>query len=727
MARIKQTIMQRSFTYMEIREDFLEGDDLDLRKESLRAARNMRGLASRAAEARPGTFMVRTLEGAAKVLEIKPASGVRFGLIINDTSLQVIDGTGAVVHEEASVPWTDGSEVWVNPFREKTVMGTGTDGIHVLEYDDGDWSFYPFEFLAGVGGEIAQPYWAYETDVTIKPSAETGDITITASGTLWKKKHVGLRIRYGQREIELTRRVSKTIMEGTVINRLPPSFEITVEDTTVFRVGEAIFGADTNYQGLIVGIDGSKLIAVTQSFFEGPDVGEEISGPAGSSKCTASAVVEPQHSPVWDEPLMSDLRGYPRSSGKVSGRMVLIDFPNVPDLIVLSSARDIGDFTPGADDDDAIVRQVGDGAPRWLHAINMGDLLLFSDNGVYNVPARENGVISPNTFNPVIVDEIGCSEISPVRVDDGIVFVDGSGKGVAAVFLDGNIYLKWSVRNLTTYHNHLVKTPVSLCGPSIGGNASEKYMFVVNSDGTIASVSWRENLRDEAVGFAPWDTHGQFVAAAPMFGEYWAIVDRQVDGSTVRFLERFDDDAYLDCAISSEDTAASQYLTANGGYLTVNGENLVVIDPTALHLVGETVAFYAQGWDVGDFVVPEGGAVDPGTSISGEFQIGLNFECEMMPWPVEVIESPRIGTLTARVLQAVVSVQNTLGYEVRCNGTTRTVGAYQVGDDLSVPPVPRTDIRRFAVFGNRDHPEIVVAKRRPGPFRVLAIGQRVQA
>lgn len=727
MARQKQTVIQRNFTHMELREDFLEGDDLDLRKASLKGALNMRGLASRGAEARYGSFRVRTLSTASDIREVRPTSGARFGLLPNDDSLDIVDSSGSIVHHEDTVPWTSASDLYINPFRDQIVIGSSSAGINLLTYDDGTWAFSDFEFAEGVGGELSQPYWAYEQNATIQPSALTGDITVTASANVFKTGHVGLRIRYGLREILITERIGPKKVKGTVINQLPPSFKVTVQDTTVFRVGEVIVGADTNFQGLIISIEGSFLHVVTTTFFEGPDVGEELSGTGGSSEITAVASEDPLPSPIWDEPLMSDLRGWPRSTSKVAGRIVLIDFPQVPDLIVLSSTRDITDFKVGASDDDAIVRQVGDGAPRWLHAINMGDLLLFSDSGVYFVPARENGIISPSTFNAVLVDEIGASTIPPVRVDDGVIFVDQSGKGVAACLLDGNVYLKWSVKNMTTFHNHLIKTPTRLCGPALGSGAAEKYMFVINSDGTMAAVSWSENIRDEQVGFAPWATQGSYVSVSPVFDEYWQVVDRSVNGSTVRFLERMSPDAYLDCAASSTITTEDQYLIANGLVVEANGENVIAVRAVANHLAGETVALYANGWDMGDFEVPESGIIDGGDDLVGEFQIGLNYEAEMEVWPVEIIESPRIGTLEARVLEVTVSVQDTLSYEVKRNGKARTIGGYVFGDDLSVPPPLRTEVSRLPILGRRDHPEIIVAKRRPGPFRVLAIGQRVQA
>jgi hypothetical protein len=719
--------MQRSFTHMEIREDFLESDDLDLRSEALKCALNMKSLASRAAEARPGTFYERTLSTAEDVLEIRPASGLRYGLIVNDDSLQVISDTADLIHEVSPVPWSDGSAVWVSPFRDQVVLGHQTDGIWTLTYDDGIWSFDDFSFDEAAGGELAQPYWSYVQDATIQPSAESGAVTITASRSIWKNDYIGQRIRYGSREIEITGRTNNKVLQGTVVSQLPPSFQVGVEDATVFRIGEAVTGADTNFQGLVVGITGLNLEIVTITFFEGPDVGEELSGPAGSSLTTSKTRVSPYPSPVWDEPLMSPLRGYPGAAGQVAGRLVFVDFPNVPDAVGLSSSRRITDWNVGAEDDDAILRQVGDGAPRWLHAVNMGDLILFSDSGVYNVPARENGVISPSTFNPVLVDDTGCSEIKPVKVEDGIMFVDASGEGVSAALLDGNVYLKWSVKRMTTFHSHLIKSPRALCGPALRSPAAEKYMFVVNSDGTLAAVSWQQSIRDEAVGFAPWETQGEFVNIASLFGGYWAIVDRVIDGTTYRLLERFDEAAFLDCAGISSDSSNVSVLQANGEDLEANGSQIIVSFSSGLHLAGATATVYAEGWDFGDHLVDADGGVDVEIPNGYEVQIGFNFEAEMCPWPVEILESPRIGTLRARILQFIVSVQDTLSYEVTCNSKSRTVQAYHLGDDLAVPPVPRTEVRHFSIYGNRDHPLMRVAKRRPGPFRILATGQRVQA
>lgn len=727
MARVKQTIMQRAFSFMEVREDLLEADDLDLRAASLQSARNMRSLATRAVEARPGLFFIRDATGANDNYEIRPKADLKFNLQIGDDFLQVLDQNGFVIKDIQGAPWTAADTIWVEPFRSETIIG-GTFGMYSLIYDDGTWTLQPFTFDPAAGGEIAQPYWSFQPNVAIQPSARKGAITITASEPIWVEAYVGQRIRYNFREIEITEYVSTTELRGTVVNALPPSYAIQVSKIDQFRVGDAVVGADTGYEGIVTEIRASNnfVYMTTLSGFSGPDVGERVATSNGTAEVLGKTEVEPTApSTAWDEPLISPVRGYPRSASTASGRLMLLDFPDAAGVIATSSARGPKDFQTGANDDDAIVREYGDNSPRWLHAINMGDVVLFADNGVYYVPTRENGVLSPSTFNVIFVDEIGSSEIRPVKVEDGVIFVDASRERVSAALLDGNIYLKWSVRTMTTFHDHQIRDPIKLCGPSLGAGITEKYVFVINADGTLAAVSWQESIRDEQIGFAPWDTAGRFISVAPLFGGYWALVDRDIEGGTQRMLEKFSTDAYLDSAVVYTGASGTDYLEVNGENLEVNGEDLEVSRPAAPHIPGMTATGYAGGWDLGDDVVASDGTFQS-TGYEGERQIGLNFVAEIKLWPAELTDSRRIGSITARVFEAIISIQNTHGFEAILNRTTRKIGAYRFGDDLTEPPPPRTEVRRFTIFGNRDHPDITFRKTRPGRFRVLATGQKVQ-
>lgn len=718
----KQTITQRSFRLGELTEGFLEADGTELRQLSVRRGRNVRVTVSDTLTSRPGSWFVRDGAGASDIIELRFDTNTVYGLVIAGTTMRVIDQNGDTLAFFNTVPWTDESHAWVEGFRERTIIG-GDAGLYILTFLDPGWTFAPISFDVTTGNQLAQPYWAFQKDISIRPSARTGNINVNSSGGIFRAGHVGTRIRYGRREILVTEFVSGTLVRGTVINTLPPCFKITVASTAGIEAGDAIVGQTTNYQGLVISVSGNDLYVVTVDFFDGPDVGEKISSPSSSSEVTAKEECDPLMSPIWDEQLISPVRGYPKAGASASGRMTLIDFPQVPDLICMSSSRNITDFETGDEDDDAIVRQAGDNSPRFMHVVNAGDLLLFSDRGLYFVSIREGGALTPLNFNVILFDRRASSEIKPVPVDDGVVFVEASRKAIAAAVLSGNVYLKWSVRTISSYHNHLITDPVKLCGPSLFSGAPEKYLFVVNADGTLAVVSWIADFGLDSVGFVSWNTEGEYVSVSPIFGAYWAIVDRTVNGSVSRFIERFDNDAYLDCQVPLQE---SDVLVTSGFDLEVNGDTLEILSSAATTFAGETLHVYGAGWYSGTVDVGLDGSV-PGIE---NFPIpsygGFNFVPSVMPWPVEFINSPRAGMLKARLIRVSTSVRSTTAFSIRTNSNTRRLGGYTAGDDVTLPPEPRTQVYVSSVVGRRDHPEIEITRQEPGPFEVLAVTQEVQ-
>ena len=717
----KRTVTQRSFILGELRKDFLEAKDLEIRQVSVRGGLNARIAATRIITARPGSLAMRTLGAARDIIELRPSSEEVFGLIVNDTSLQIIDESANVVATIFGVAWSDASTVWVEPFRDVTVIGC-PQGLFELVLTDA-WRLTAFAFAQAAGGELAQPYWSFRGDVQIQPSGLTGAITLTATQGIWTPAYVGQRVRYNFREIQITGYLSPTVVTGNVITSLPPTFGLSVESSASLRVGDAVIGADTNFQGVVTQIAGNYLVVVTTAFFDGPDVNEIITGPSGGSKVTGKAQRPPDPSFLWDEPLFSPVRGYPRAGVAAAGRLWLIDHPLVPDIIAASSIRAIQDFKVGAEDDDAIVRQVGDNQPRFRHAVNAGDLLLFSDRGTYYVNIRDGSLVTPSTFNAILFDKRSANGVRPASVQDGVVFVEASGEEIAVALLDGNVYLKWSVRTVSTYHSHLIKAPVKLCGPSLLSTEPEKYLLVVNSDGTVAALSWVADFSAENVGFLPWQTQGSYLSFSPLFGGYWAIVDRTIAGVQTRFLERMDGTVLLDCAAP---ISQMENLTVNGANLTVNGATLSVSTVAPLPFAGQTVRVYAGNYDLGDKAV-DGSAMIAGSEDFPEgAYAGFNFQTRVLVWPQEFIESERAGLLKARVVGGSVSVQSTGLFQIRANKGIRTRGGYAFGDDLSIAPPLRTEVVRFPVTGVRDHPEIEIIKPGPTAFSVLAITQEVK-
>jgi len=690
----KQTITQRSFMLGEPREEFLEADDLEVRMASCREARNVRIKATRTIDQKLGSRFKEVLASDAPHYEVRPVPEELYLVRIESGSVTVLDADLATVFTD-TVTLGDPDLVWVQGFRKKVIIGCPT-GMWTLTYGT-PWTMTAFAFSDAPGGETAQPYWSFETGITMQPSALTGSITLTASAAFFTSAYVGIKVRYATREILITAYTSPTQVTGTVVNRLPPTYRITLGSTSDFRVGDVVVGNDTDFKGQIVAIAGSQIDVVTLEFLDGPDVGEDLSTSSASSAVSAKTTVTPAATNIWDEPLISPVRGYPGSASGANGRLALCDFAEAQDVVVLSSTRDVTDFLVGDADDDAIARACGNNSPRFLHVVDAGDLILLSDTGIYVVELQGNAVLSPSTFVTKFVDGRGASAVNPVRVDDGVVFVEASGLSLAVVQLSGNIYLKWSVRTITNFHSHLIKSPVALSGPPLVSSLPEKYLMAVNADGTMAVMSWVDGFDAENIGFVQWETDGDYKRVFPAFGSYWAVTQRSVGGSNEYLLEQFTDAVLVDCAVPLDDGFEAEF------------------EGQSLHVCGD-------GWYSGT------ATVTAGLEIEGSFPdgavAGWNYTSSIMPWPQEQIQHPKAGILAARVIRVGVSVLHTGPLSIRCNSITQNFGGYSFGDDLSAT-VNRTKMYKTSVIGRRDHPEIEIIKAFPGTFQILAVTQEV--
>lgn len=695
----KRTITQREFRVMEIHETFLERKDLDLRAKGLRIARNARALTSGVVEARPGTDYLFN-SGARKVIETQSPGSGYVALLIGDSLLQIMTSQFGVQFETTTVPWTDAMTVWAQELPGGILIGfpTGFRYLRRSNVTSGAWQLETVGFNA---------YWNFAPGVEIDPSGYAGDITVTASAPVFKPEHVGGVIRYGKGTISVTGFTSATQINGVAIE-LPLTFDITVASDAGFRFGDVVTGQDSGFLGYVASEPLFNVIrVVTIENFEGPDVSERLSGPQSSTTVSSVAIVaNPAPSPLWDEQLMSAARGYPTGAELASGRLFLCGFPEAPSVIAASSVDNPFDFTDGTSDADAIIRGVGSNSPAFRHVIAASDLLFFSDRGIYVQELRGDAVLTPSTFRPFLVDERGASTITPARVADGVIFVENNNKTLSAALLDGNVYLKWSVLPISLFHSQRDKTPAMLCGPSLRSAQAERYLFVVNTDGTMGCVTWEQGFQQDITGIAPWDTDGQYRWAAPMFGTHWFLVDRPYNPRL--YVERLAGGSLVDCRVEGNPTTPEIAAHLPLARVTV---------ASGLRWVGDGNVSTAGN-------ITQAGDADFSDAVGGS-QIGLPFTTDIGFWPVEVIEAPYAGLVDARVTRFGVSVQNTGEFSVLLNAKTYQRGGYSVGDDLSLPPPRVTETFTFMVTGRPPHADIRIRKTRPGIFRLLTATQEV--
>jgi hypothetical protein len=734
----KRAYTQADFSLGVTVPELIDADDLEIRSQSLQDGKNLRITRGRSARSRPGTDLKVNVGNNQEVhdMRVQSASGeLRFAVVVEPGGIRIWDEDYAFVQAFTGAPWgsfPDGFP-WVAQFENAMVFG-GYE-FYALEYDEGTWTFGALSFADLPGGEKALPYWVFERGVTLTPSDYTGTITVTASSSIFSSDWIGKRIRYSKREIVLTAFISGTQMTGTVTERLPPTFTLTFADAAAiegYAIGHVVTASDTNWSGIVVAKGATTITCVTvlgdaaTATFNGPTTSDEIVSPTSTSSPTGVAKEStPSGTTVWDEQLWSDHRGWPQSGTEVNGRFALCNFPRVPNLLCLSSVRQFSDFGTGAADDDAILRTAGNQNPRFLHIVNATDLVILADRGAYYVKTRDGELVTPSNFQVTQFDERGATEVKPVVVEGAVLFVERNKSGVAACVLSGNVYLNWTVLDLARFHAHLVRDPVALCGPTPDPDMSERYVMVVNADGTMATMSWYTSFGEELVGFVPWEMEGRTVERAfPLFDRYHVVVKNGANYT----LEVFNPATYVDGNLPAAGAVNGGFLQTEGGNLitTDGGDEIRLTTARYAHLAGQQV----KAWQDYETTLTE--TLDG----SGEFstvatltaaQVGTPIDARGTLWPREVLESPRRGMIKARVIRVAIAVRETVSVGFVRNSTTTITPARRPSDSVSEPPPLKTDWYRFNVFGNRAHPDMEFFLPEPNPLEITSIVQEVQA
>lgn len=731
----KHTITQRDFSLGCVVPELIEGDDTEIRQKSLIGGKNVRVTRGRTLRQRPGLEYKMEVTSDQHFNDMRVHNGSseeRYIVVVENNGVTILNSSYGTETSFTGAPWaTTPENVWTAQFGNTMVFG-GFE-FYGLTFEEGSWSFGALDFADNAESEKALPFWAYERGVTLTPSDYTGTITVTASSAIFSTDWVGKRLRYAGRAMEVTAYTSATQLQCEVTTELPPTFLITFptsNDLSGFAVGQAVTADTTDWSGIVAEIDSAnnRFYAVTlsntaladtsttTSSYGGPTTDDTIVGPNSAASPNAVARQStPKGIQIWDEQLWSDDRGWPQSGTEVNGRLALCNFPGIPNLVCISSSRGFNDFEAGVDDDDAILRTAGNRNPRFRHIVTATDLILLANNSAYYVKTRDGELLTPSNFQAIEFSDVGSSEVKPISVEGGVVFVDNSRDALSAAVLSGNVYLNWTTVDLTRFHSHLINAPVKISSPADSADLAERYLFVVNDTadsgkwrasfnddpaGRLAAMSWYTSFGEERVGFVPWETEGNFVDAVPLLGKQHFVITR----GSKRTLEVINPDYYMDGAIDVSGVFTS------GGQLD--------------HLPEGSVTAW-DGYESETLTNDSSGNTSSEPTKTGH--IGLPFDVSAKPWPQEAVQSPRHGMLKARVIRASVGVMDTITFKFVRNSTTSTAPARRPQDSATAAPPLKTDVYRFNVFGNRVKPDMEVLLDEPNPLEITSITQEVQA
>ena len=722
---------QRNFVAGQVSPDAERRSDLDIFDAGLKRARNVRALDTGALGRRPGRKVL-YFDGGQHDL-VRPISPTIFDVTFDAGRFTARLQNGGVVSNITGCPWTAAilpTISWQAVGKRIFVTARGMQPQY-LEYDDatGVWSLNTFTFRTGVAGRVMVPFYRFAAfGVTMSPSALTGSITLTASAAVFEAGHVGVHFTYMDRELLITAVAGGGLSAtATVIEDLPPTFRLKLDNVDGFSVGETVEGEDSNTVGEITSVDARrKHVYVTVSNnYSGFDVAgkEYIVADEGRGKLSAQSANTTHRAILqWKEQFMSAHRGWPGSVSFDAQRLILCDFPQIEEAVIWSAIDAPDDIDTASSAADAAIFTYVPRTCRVYQVIGGADQFVLTDAGCFYVPISESAPLTQANarFRPITSN--AAANIRAVLAEDSVIFVGSELNRLFALYPTGQNTAPYKVVSLTDFHAELFSGPVSIAVADGSDAAPGRHIYVVNDDGMMIVGRYRQG--EDFVGWFPWDSTGLVTAVAARFGSVIVAVTYSA-GNTV---EALDDTKKLDGTIELSDFSGNDVIALSTGEAigTSTGEEIVTESGALIPFAGTTMYGWADGFYLGEIPVDAEGRVDFPTGYTDR-EVGWLFTPEVEPF-VPTFEGGEDFGQAARkrkVSRVIVTVRDTQTFIADGHEFSHQFASYQIGDEMGGPRPARNDTYRYRQLGRSFDPRVNIRQPIPGGFTLVELSVQV--
>ena len=388
-------------------------------------------------------------------------------------------------------------------------------------------STYTFDDRAD-GKKTYQPYSKFHgVGVTLNPNNTTGNgITLQTSSAYFDTTglHVGVIIRYGGNEIQITSVQSATQATGNVLDSLKVNLSIAnpvrtrngstrVEVTQInhgHNVGDSLVFSDMDAVGGITGtqLNGARAI---QAVLDENRYEIIADGTATSSEDGGGNGFVTTHAPTtdFDEQSWSAKRGYPAAVAFHENRLVFAGTIAEPDTIFMSQIGEYFNFDVGtAQDNEAIQLTAATGDVHEIrHLVSSRDLQVFAGTGELYVPTFLNQGITPTNAQIREQTPYGSSFAQPALIDGATIFAQASGK-IIREYLFTDAEDAYASTAISTIASHLINEPTWIAVAHSGFNQADSYALMVMEDGNAAVFT--SNRAEKRASWTSFNTNGRF-------------------------------------------------------------------------------------------------------------------------------------------------------------------------------------------------------------------------
>ncbi len=714
--------------------------DLDKYAQSVRTMRNMIALPQGPATRRPGTRFIAPTKnnGPARLIPFEFSTVQAYIIEAGEIYLRFYRDGGQIL--SGGVPY----EV-VTPYAAGDLAGLqwaqSADTLYIAHPLHAPRKLTRTGHTAWMLSTVAfqdGPYLEQRADIAITPSARTGSVTLTAGASLFSSADVDRLITLEQ---DTAARVANTAYSaGDVFH---------ADDRGVFRVYRVIAAGTTavsNPAGTTPNYDLNMPNQEGDSVTDGTAVlrylgrGKRAWGWGTVTAFTSATQVTASFATEASLAATTASRqfrlgawytgNYPAAVSFHDERLWWASTPSQPQTLWASKAGDFEAMQDGAEGDAALTLTLADDQMNAIRWIRSGRALIAGTAGAEFALAGggsgDDAVITPNNARARRQTTEGSAAVPAVQVGQSTIFVQRAARKLMELGFQFEADA-FTSPELTVLAQHITRAGIAAMAWQ---PEPWRVLWCALADGALCGMTY---MRDQRV--VAWHRHAigggglvRSIACIPSAtsSELWLVVERTINGGTVRYVERLEPEFYGD---AEADKRAAVFVDSA---ITYSGSPATVISGLG-HLEAATVQVLADGAAHPDAVVASGSITLQ--RAASTVQIGLGYASRLETLDIDAgaadgtaaTRRRRIGEIGVRLFQSlgcrVGYVDPDTGADVLEDIQFRTPAMPM---DSSPPLFTGDKVLSAPSLWAREC-RVVVTQEQPLPLTVLGLVPRVTA
>ncbi len=438
----------------------------------------------------------------------------------------------------------------------------------------------------------------FTPNVSLTPGATTGSgINFTTSSPAFTADHVGYRV------------VSLVGQGDGVITSITSSTVAVVTITKDWFTTGAIAATDWEMR-LPIGTFRSADVGRYIRIQNGIGIINSVNSPSQISATLLKSMNQASGTQNWsiETPSWSSSLGYPRVVAMHQQRLVFESTASKPQSVWMSGSGIFTSLGVGSLDNDAIELDIVTSQANqinWSLGLR-GDLVLGTFSGENSISATGGGVITPSSASQLSRSFNGGNLQQAIVIGHEGLYVQKSNRKIMAISYSFMVDT-YESEDLTFLAEHITLGGIK---EIVYGQDPDRRIYALLNNGNIAVGTYYKE--QQVMGWSTYTTDGSYESiqtiSTGQYTEVWIAVKRTVNGSTVRYIERFDTgdgsspiDGFSDCYLYyylpktiTGITQASPGIVTSNSHGFSNGDKVKIRNTTGMSEVNNKTYYVAS-------------------------------------------------------------------------------------------------------------------------------------